>query len=187
MLHGRYRANTLLALRHFVCVCLNICHSPHQPQTCPRPSSAWLHTRAVVHIVMCLWLCVHVVHESKIHWFIFCCWEALSSPPITNTYTYTQSRTIVTKTTAVMVVFVLSEVLGCDALTVFPQPCHLCCSAVTLTTMAAACEPARLPRTQRWLSQPLTSEAATKRPQTSSVGSSVSRIETQIFLFFIFF
>lgn len=55
MLHGRYRANTLLALRHFVCVCLNICHSPHQPQTCPRPSSAWLHTRAVVHIAMCVY------------------------------------------------------------------------------------------------------------------------------------
>lgn len=61
----------------------------------------------------------------------------------------------------------LIAVLGLDALTAFPQPRHLCCSAVTLTTMAAACEPARLPRTQRQLSQPLTSEPATKRQETS--------------------
>lgn len=181
MLHGRYRANTLLALRHFVCVCLNICLSPHQPQTCPRPSSAWLHTRAVVHIVMCVYDYVCMLRMKAKFTGLFSVAERLYLHPQLPTPTHTQSRTIVTKTTAVMVVFVLSEVLGRDALTVFPQPCHLCCSAVTLTTMAAACEPARLPRTQRWLSQPLTSEAATKRPQTSSVGSSVSRLETQIF------
>lgn len=52
------------------------------------------------------------------------------------------------------------RVHGCDlsggamiSLTAIPQPSsqprHLGGSAVTLATMAAACEPARLPRTQR--------------------------------------
>lgn len=191
---SKHTSNTLLAFRNLsMCVCLITCHSPQQPNY-PRPGSFWLHTRAVVHTVMCLSAYVHV-----------CAWQqgftGLSSvaltlygqpwlPPRTNTHT---NSTIATQTTAVMVVQEVT-VGSCmcvdwsagpwwpDSLpSTFSQPCHLCCSAVTHTTMAAACEPARLPRTQRRPSQPLTSEAATIRPETSWVGSSVKRPETQIF------
>lgn len=84
-------------------------------------------------------------------------------------------------------------VLDHNALTAFPQPClNLVTSAAPQWLRgqwAAACEPAGLPRTQRWGRQPLTSATATEkkkkkkieRKDTTSVASSVNGPEPAIY------
>lgn len=181
MVHNQYTPNILLAFRH-----LSVGLSDHMPlftavTFLPQAllslakQEQWFTFWCVsLHMCTCMSCTTTMIHQS-----VICCWAVLSSVLIT---TLTHTNSIATQTTAVMAVCVLTEVKDYDALTAFPQPSlNLCCSSVTLTTMAVACEPARLPRTQRWLSEPLTSEAATKRPETSRLGSSVNRLDTQLF------
>lgn len=121
------------------------------------------------------------------HWFTLWCGSAYvtRTHKHAHTYPYRSNPVQATEEVAVGSCMCVDWSAGprCpDSLpSTFSQPRHLCDSAVTRTTMAAACEPARLPRTQRWLRQPLTLEAATKRPETSIVGSSVNRPETPIY------
>lgn len=82
-------------------------------------------------------------------------------------------------------VCVLIEVLSHDALTAFPQPSlNLVTSVALLWLSPQWLLPVNLPGCQGHkgrLKQPLTSEAATKRPETSKVGSSVNRPGTRIY------
>lgn len=184
-----------ISLNVYMCMC--VCMSDHMPfSTAARSPQASLnlasHKSSGSHCVIWVSACAHThVHA------IFRSWGGFIFHVMTNTYKQRQTKThtqaIATQTAVVMAaeeVTVGSCMCGdwsagpwCpDSLpSTFSQPSHLCCSAVTLATMTTACEPARLPRTQRWLSQPLTSEAATKRRETSRFGSSVNRLETKIF------
>ncbi len=156
---------------------------------------AWLHMEnSGSHCDVCVWIrtlvCVFVsVHDDKdspVCLVLLRHFKLNPDYPHLHTDTHTHTFTIATQTTAVsrrgdcweLSLCVLIEVLGHDALTAFPQPSLNLVTSVALLWLSPQwllpVKPARLPRTQRRLRQPLTSEAATKRPETSRVGSSVT-------------
>ncbi len=191
----KHTSNTLLAFRHLsVCVCVWSHAILHSSRVAPGLAQSGFtqercFTLGCVCLHMCMCVCVHYNKDSPVCSVVLRHFMVKPDHPHLHAYSYhsnpdnSSHGSIEESTVGSCMCVDWSSGPRCpDSLpSTFSQPRHLCCSAVTLATMAAACEPARLPRTQRRLRQPLTSEAATKRPETSRVGSSVNRPESQIY------